>query len=277
MNSKSEETNRSPASILRPPAPTRAPGPSLNDYATWSMRPLHILAFIFPLVVLYEVGSVYFLTDSHRGTVEAIVAHSVIVGFFQQFGAVGRYLPALALCTFFVLWHILRRDRWTLRPGVLLGMLMESIVWAVPLLVLLMVVQKIGSGPLARAFTLAGTGGDLAERSWPIRLTISVGAGVYEEFLFRLVGMAALHFVLVDLIRLRDAMGQGLAVVLSAIAFALYHDLTPNGRFEVVRALVYLAAGLYFGALYLWRGYGIVAAVHALYDIVVLIGLQPRT
>lgn len=248
------------------------------------MRPLHVLVFLLPLIVFYELGTRLFLTDSTHGTVEAIVAHSLIVGFFQQFGAIGRHLPAVAIIAVLLVWHAIRRDRWRVQPPVLAAMAMESVVWSVPLLVILMLVQSLGAGPLARALELAatapelgrGAGEDLATRPWPVRLTISVGAGIYEEWLFRFVGMAALHFVLVDLIRLPEGPGRLLMVVLSALAFALYHDITPGDRVQLVRALVYFCAGVYFGLLYLWRGFGIVAAVHALYDVIVLIGLDHR-
>jgi Type II CAAX prenyl endopeptidase Rce1-like len=239
------------------------------------MRPLHVLVFLLPLIIFYEIGTRAFLTDARSGSVEAIVAHSVIVGFFQQFGAFGRSLPALALISVLLTWHLLRRDRWQIQPSTLLGMLMESVIWAMPLLVLLMLVQQIGSGPLAQALEFARGPTELHDRPWPFRLTISVGAGLYEELLFRFIGMAAMHFVLVDVIRLGENPARILAVVLTAAGFTLYHDLTPHGTFEPVRALVYLCAGLYFGALFLWRGLGIVVAVHAIYDILVLIVLAP--
>lgn len=244
-----------------------------GGYADDSKRPLHVLAFLLPLIIGYEIGSHFFLTDRTTGTVEAIVAHSVIVGFFQQFGAAGRSLPAVALVAVLIAWHILRRDRWRVHAPTLIGMLMESIVWAVPLLVLLMLVQQIGSGPLAQALELAAGPPDLHDRSWPFRVTISIGAGLYEELLFRFIGIAAMHFVFFDVMRLTDGTSRVLAVVLTAIGFMLYHDLTPEGELEPVRALVYLCAGLYFGALFLWRGLGIAAAVHALYDVLVLVVL----
>ena len=33
----------------------------------------------------------------------------------------------------------------------------------------------------------------------------------------------------------------------------------------------FLLAGLYFGGVYVWRGFGIVVAVHAIYDLVALL------
>src|SRR5690606_28441143 len=111
---------------------------------------------------------------------------------------------------------------------------------------------------------------------WQARLTISIGAGLYEELLFRMIAIAALHLVFVDLARLSESMGRVLAVGLSAAAFAVYHDLSSSGgALDPARVLFFLCAGVYFGAIYLWRGFGIVVAVHALYDVLVLVLLRP--
>ena len=59
-------------------------------------------------------------------------------------------------------------------------------------------------------------------------------------------------------------------------AFAAYHDpIGPDGRLQIVRMLALLVAGSYFGLVYIVRGFGIVVAVHAIYDILALIVLKP--
>ncbi len=92
--------------------------------------------------------------------------------------------------------------------------------------------------------------------------------------LFRMILIAAAHTVLVDLLRLSNWVGGTIAVVVSAMAFALYHQQAGAGAvggsgFGWV--LPYFVAGLYFGGLYLARGFGLVVAVHFLYDVVALL------
>ena len=65
---------------------------------------------------------------------------------------------------------------------------------------------------------------------------------------------------------MNNVRGAGIAVVISAVAFAAYHP--PAG---VAAAVFYLLAGLYFGAIYAIRGFGIVVGVHAIYDVVVVV------
>jgi membrane protease YdiL (CAAX protease family) len=170
---------------------------------------------------------------------------------------------------------VLLRDPWRVRPLVLVGMAMEACLWTVPLTILLIVLQSVlggeGTPAAARVMAQAGDSGTLRDLPWQARLTISAGAGLYEELLFRMIAITALHAVLVDVLRLSDRVGGAIAVVVSAGAFAAYH-LPPGGTGVGLGWLSpYFVAGVYFGALYLVRGFGLVVGVHFLYDVVVLL------
>lgn len=253
-------------------------------YLHLSMRPLHVLVFLLPLIVLYELGSAFFLSGGAPGTVETIRAYRLLSSFFTWFGAGGLYLPGILLLVVLLVWHALTRDRWTIHARVLGWMLIEAVAWTLPLLVLgQMVFRAMGEGlpPAAAAAAgggwgaigLAGAPGDPLETlAAPARATIAIGAGLYEELLFRMVAIALVHLVACDLLKMRDFAGRVIAVVLAAVAFALYHDvLTPAGTLDAARLVTYLFAGLYFGAVYAVRGFGIVVAVHVLYDLAVLV------
>jgi membrane protease YdiL (CAAX protease family) len=194
---------------------------------------------------------------------------------FEAFGVVGLHLPAILLVTVLLIWHVLQRDRWTLHLPVLGGMAMEAFVWTIPLTILAMLLAgEQGAAPAA--VQAQPTGGGLLSLPWQARLTISAGAGLYEELLFRMIVIAAAHAVLVDVVRLPEWLGGLLAVVISAAAFALYHRVPLAGSPGAVGVVAfYFGAGLYFGTLYLLRGFGIVVAVHMLYDILALVVIAP--
>jgi membrane protease YdiL (CAAX protease family) len=101
-------------------------------------------------------------------------------------------------------------------------------------------------------------------------LIFAIGAGLYEELVFRLMAIALLHLVLVDLFGLPWRWGAVIAVAGSAALFAGYH-FTGDNAFTWSRFLYFFAAGLYFAAIYVLRGFGIVAAVHAFYDVVYVV------
>lgn len=225
-------------------------------YGEASARPLHILAFLAPLILLYEIGAIVYLPG------ETIAARGILARVFESFGIVGLHFPAGLLVVVLLVWHVLLRDRWRVRGPYLAFMLMEACVWTVPLFLLALLMT---AGPAMQA-EAATAGAELRERSWQARLTLSIGAGLYEELLFRMILIAAAHFVLADLLRLADPWAKVGAAVVSAVAFMLYHHAaTP------VESAFFLVAGLYFAGLYIVRGFGIVVAVHALYDVLALV------
>ncbi len=250
-------------------APASRPGPGGGGYWALSMRPLHMLAFLAPLVVFYEIGSILHLTTSEAGERQTILAERLLGEFFELFGAVGLMLPGAALLTVLLIWHILLGDRWRIRPGVLGGMTLESLAWTMPLLVLAAIHSNAAEHVAAAAPDPAA---GLASLQWQARLTIAIGAGLYEEMLFRLVLIALLHTVFADLLRLGQGAAAALAVAGAAVAFGLYHNTTlPSGATDWPKLLFLTAAGGYLGAVYILRGFGIVAGTHAMYDIMVLV------
>jgi len=101
-------------------------------------------------------------------------------------------------------------------------------------------------------------------------IALSLGAGLFEEFAFRVV----LLTVLLALFRLvfRPRWAALFAIVLAALIFALAHYGGAMGEPFSVHSLLYRwLAGLLFTLLYYQRGFAITAYAHALYDIWVLL------
>jgi membrane protease YdiL (CAAX protease family) len=102
-----------------------------------------------------------------------------------------------------------------------------------------------------------------------------LGAGIYEEALFRLLLFSGLLAALA-LAELPTAWGFALAATGSALLFAGAHHLGPHGEpFNGTYFAFRTAAGLYFAGLYRLRGFGIAVGAHAFYDVLVglLVGL----
>ncbi len=253
----------------------RGPRAHADDYWTLSERPLHSLAFLAPLVLLYELGALLYLTDPTAGVQQTIRAKKLLDLFFQSLGVVGLLVSGLAMLAVLLVMHLLSRDRWILRFPVLIGMLLEAALWALPLVVLGSIFQRAGAmlAPAAAIAEQVSTGpAAMLALPWQARVTIALGAGIYEELMFRLVAIATIHLVVRDLLRFTEPVARAAAILGSAIAFALYHDVnTAGGGIHWPAALFFTAAGLYFGVIYAARGLGIVVAAHALYDIIALV------
>ena len=103
------------------------------------------------------------------------------------------------------------------------------------------------------------------------RLVGYCGAGLYEEVLFRLLMLPVLAWMLARLgMSHSTALGGG--VLLSAVLFSAAHYMGLHGEsFELYSFTFRTVAGVFFGILFLLRGFGISAGTHAMYD--VLVGL----
>jgi membrane protease YdiL (CAAX protease family) len=105
------------------------------------------------------------------------------------------------------------------------------------------------------------------------KIAISIGAGLYEELVFRMLLIALVHTVICNLFKQSNLTGLTIGVIASALLFALYHDMPSTGSLSALTLFFYSVAGVYLGILYICRGFGIAAATHAAYDVVATIML----
>jgi membrane protease YdiL (CAAX protease family) len=96
-----------------------------------------------------------------------------------------------------------------------------------------------------------------------------IGAGIYEEVLFRLVLFSGL-LLMFRVVLMPWIIAMPLAAVAGALLFAAAHHIGPYG--EPMRADYFLfraVAGLFFTFLYVFRGFGVAVGAHAGYDVLV--------
>jgi membrane protease YdiL (CAAX protease family) len=226
-----------------------------GSYFARSELPLASLALLIPLLVLYELGTRHFASDPFARTEHRIIAFKLMQDFFHLFGASGRYLPALAIVGILLAWHIARNDPWKVKPGTLVGMSIEGTFLGLPLLAV---------GILGLRYLSATTSPD-----WRGMVVLSIGAGIYEELVFRLIAFTLLQLLLVDLFGMGKLWAGATTVLAASLLFSLYHYLgteTFNWHIFAFRTF----AGIYFGVVFLFRGFGITACSHASYDVCVV-------
>lgn len=243
----------------------RVPAHGRVTYWSESKRPIAMLVFLSPLIVAYEIGAWRYLSGNDQTAAWTVSAQRMLSSVFEAFGVAGLHIPSIMLVVVLLVWHMLQRAKWRVSPSVVLGMFVESAGWAIPLIFV--------AALMAPNFTVAAAqiDGDPSLLGWQARATISIGAGLYEELLFRMIAIAAIHFVVVDLLRLSERTGLVVAITLSAALFAVYHTIP-----SISVGIFYALAGVYFGVLYVARGFGIVVGCHAAYDLVALV-LGPAT
>jgi hypothetical protein len=224
------------------------------------------LLFALPLLLLYELLEAIAPVRISGGVVRN-GADVILTGLFiELFGARGPMVfMALVIGGALVL---IRRDRsgGPLRPVIFAAMFAESCVLALLIGVVIGTATVHLVGPLRALAAGPGLDGPVLAR-----LTLSLGAGLYEELLFRVVLVALIANAL-RLIGVSRIVAGVLAVTAGALLFAAFHYIGPLGERLRLESFVFRAlAGLAFSVLYLTRGFGITAWTHALYDVVVLL------
>jgi membrane protease YdiL (CAAX protease family) len=228
------------------------------DYRRATRHPLPCLFFLIPLLAAYEVGIWYVPAGEalRNGADHWLRRGLESCGLPQLYWA-----PALVGLVFLA-WSWLRRDELPDDlPGVCVGMAIESLAFGLGLWVL-----SRSTGTLTHWLQLAVPAAD-GDRAF-LQVVTYIGAGIYEEVLFRLLLFSGLLMVL-RLVFSRW-LSLPLAALLSALLFAAAHHAGPYGEPYSDQVFVFrVLAGLYFAALYQLRGFGIAVGAHVSYDVLV--------
>jgi len=237
----------------------------LKDYLRRSRSPRYSILFALPLLVLYE-GLAALLTHSAVAGVRNgadVLLKSLFVALGGRDGLVVFGLLLVGGGAVLV-WRDLRKSGERLSARVFGVMLLESGLYAALFgFVVGWLTTLLLEGP-RRLATMAGVGAlDLHTQ-----LVVSLGAGIYEELLFRVVLVGALMWGTRRLLGAGTGLAATVSVVLSALIFSGFHYIGSLGDTFTVASFTFRAiAGVLFSALYVTRGFGVTAWTHALYDL----------
>ena len=237
---------------------------AINSYFSATRHPWACIFFVLPLLVAYEAGVLVVGLDQPE-----LLRNGADVWLRRVLHSLGMchllWAPALILMVL-LLWTLARREQGPRDYiSVLIGMTAESLLFALTL--------WVGCHMLAPVLQQLGV--QLSAQSTPDpavqKFVCFLGAGIYEETLFRLLLFSVLRWLL----EWSDTPWPGataLAAIVSALLFSAAHNIGPYGeQFHPFIFTFRAAAGLYFVILYQLRGFGIAVGAHAGYD--VLVGL----
>jgi len=245
----------------------RRPSPHrIETYSDKTQRPLTCLAFVLPVLVLYHVGCRFVQSN--------LLAPYDIARLLRYFGAdTWDFLPGVAVVLVLGLQHFFQHNRLELEWRVLAGMVIESVLAIIPLIVIWHVSSIVTSSAASLAATTTAPATAPAT-SVGRQLLEGLGAGIYEEFIFRLVFLGLALLLLVDVLGLRKRPSTVIAVLLGAVLFSLYHFYTPQdpwGQFAWQEFVFRAAAGAYLGVVFVFRGFGIAVGAHILWNVYVVL------
>jgi len=249
----------------------------IATYWQASRAPRYSVLFALPLLILYQVLA--FIVPPGPGGVDVrnkadILLQAVFVWLAGAWGP-----RVFMLCLIGVgAWLIakdMRAHPGKLSPAVLGGMLVESLLLSLifGIVVSGLTVALLGAPPPPLAVGVAGGSGlSQAHLGRDTMLMLSIGAGLYEELLFRVVLVGLIAWTAHNVLGWRPLVAGIAATVLGALIFSAFHYIVPLGdRLDVYSFVFRTIAGLFFSALYLTRGFGITAWTHALYDVFLLL------
>jgi hypothetical protein len=237
-----------------------------EDYFRYTRSPLGSFVMVLPLLVLYH-GIGLLANLGHRRAVingaDAIIQN--VLSVIGVGGWLGSWM-ALALVAGIICF---RKDAETrkdpVKPRYFLPLLLESGLYAMAFGSL---VAYVTSLVLPFGGLLQIGGGSL---SWGQRLAASLGAGLYEELVFRLLLCGGI----IALLRkggLKPTPSAFIGVLASSFVFSAFHYIGPYADALQLTSFTFrLIAGIAFAGIFYTRGFAVAAWTHALYDVFLLL------
>jgi hypothetical protein len=233
----------------------------LEQYCALTRTPFYAIAATTPLLAVYEITALA-LTPVELGGIRN-GADVLLKQFLALLGGADPRLPAALFgLGFLVAWWQYKRipGRPGLRASYLCGMALESAIYAV----------FLGASVSFMTRSLLMLPGELGLRA---HVVLALGAGIYEEFAFRVLPVAATRLMLIRVLHQPPVRAHLGAALVSAFVFSLFHYLGPYGDpFDLFSFVFRWTAGLVLCGLYLLRGFGVAAYTHDIYDLLVLLG-----
>ena len=231
-------------------------GHRAERYWAESRQPLASLIFILPLLAIYEAGVLLF--GVQNGADQFMRRVLDVFGLGQHL-----LLPMLTVCILLG-WQYLSRLPWRVSPGVVSAMAAESILLGLCLRLVPYLQNCV------MAIEAPAAPGILRIVYEKMQNAVGfIGAGIYEELLFRLILLSLLTWGLLQT-GMKPRICTIAAVLLSSLIFAAAHHVGPSGlEFNPYDFIFRTVAGVFFSVVFIYRGFGIAAGSHAVYDILV--------
>jgi len=238
----------------------------MKAYLSYTRSPWCSYLFVLPLLLLYQAV----VLAANMGQPHMVLngADAMVQGFLSFLGVRGWLASWLVLA---VVAGVLtyRLDATHRKAGVrkeyFWAMLGESAAYA---LVFGTVVSLLTALMLPGMVGLQMGGGAL---NFGQKLATSLGAGLYEELVFRLFLTGGLLWGLSKL-GWSQGVATAVAVLVASFIFSLVHYIGPYADALVLTSFTFrFVAGVVLAGLFAVRGFAVAAWTHALYDVFLLL------
>lgn len=235
---------------------------AIQSYLKESRELSTSLILVFPLFVIYQLGLL--ATGGVRNGVDFMTNTLMMLAGYDFWNYFLLNLVLLALFSAGVFWM---RKKGGFDPRLWPKVWVESSVYAFFFgAAVIGVMQFVGLDALLASGTNAPTPTAFSN------LIMSVGAGLYEEIVFRLFLMGGLFWLGGRALKMPVWLAAISAVLISSLAFSGVHYIGNMGdAFELGSFFFRFIAGAMLAVIFYLRGFAVAAYTHAFYDIIVLV------
>lgn len=226
----------------------------MESYYHRSKNIANSFLFILPLLVLYEVG-IALQESSIRNASDVFIEK-----IFNLFGKNGSLIFNLLVIAFLLISIVYVEKKYRLDFLTFVFMFGESMVYALFMGNVLgyIVYEILFPYALAMPFSL---------NMW-LGIILSVGAGVYEEIVFRLLLITSLYFIFTTLLKISKPLSATISIMTGTLLFAAMHYVgTLGDTFTYSNFTFRILAGIVLSTIFMFRGLGVAVYTHALYDV----------
>jgi hypothetical protein len=282
-----------------------------DSYLDRTSRPIYALLYLLGLIILYELGTIFInietLSRSLNQPQIRVVAFVWVQGILEYIGFSQRMMwiaTPLAVIIILLALQITSRTRWHVRVKDFIPMTIECAFLALPLIVLSLLVNRAPQPqpniacatspapvclkapllisqhqdqPATSTNDTQQFDGDSEPNNLIVNIVTGIGAGIYEELVFRLILICLLMLLFQNIIHLSRSHSIILSVLISAVLFSAHHhiyflqgrlQLAQNDPLSLAKFVFRAIAGIYFAVLFAVRGFAITAGTHAFYNII---------
>ena len=229
----------------------------LSEYFFKSKSLFYSLVVTLPLFIIYEIG-IFYMFQANVAYVKN-GADLLIEEFIKMIGLNGYYTASsIFIIVLYIVLISQRKNFKTFKISMkyITIMIFESLVYAA---VLMMVLQNI--------YLIQGLTTSLLNN-----FILSIGAGLYEELIFRFFLLFILAKSFSFVFKTKEFTSLILSIIVSSVLFSTFHYIGPESFTPLSFSLRFIA-GIYLSIIYINRGFGIVALTHAFYDLFVIFQL----
>ena len=231
----------------------------MGNYWRFSRSAYYSVVSALPLLVVYEI--LVIMTQSRYWGIRN-AADMWIRTFLMAFDLRAQHLTFVMIGIAFALIPVAKTRSYgvKLKANFFLLMLAEAFTYSLVL-----------GGVLQSILRLSGLAAGGPANGALQNFALSLGAGLFEEIIFRVLLLNLLFFLLNYIFKNKITTAV-ISVLAASFLFSLSHYIgSMADSWELYSFMFRWIAGMIFTALYFMRGFAITAYTHALYDIWVLV------